>query len=92
MELQRRLGLEQSRLDAAEAVVKVVDTNLGKAPLSDLSVGRLREWLGGRVEIASLPDSLAAILATPGDAGFFDRWVALAGAVGTATPSTRPSA
>lgn len=91
LELQRRLGLESSKVVAAETIVKIIGVKLGKAPLRELSMDRLRTWISGEVSKEALPDPLAAILATPGDAIFFDRWVALVRVAGFA-PSNEADA
>lgn len=82
LDLQRCQGLDQARLLAAEQLVGAVTARMAGEPLRELSVERLRAIVGGTIALEALPSPFVAILAMPGDAVFFDRWIALAEAVG----------
>lgn len=82
LDLQRCLELEQTRLLAAEQLVGAVKAGMDGEILRELSVGRLRALIGRAIATEALPASVAAILAAPGEAVFFDRYVALAETVG----------
>lgn len=77
LEFQRLLGVDKAGCAAAERLVEVVRTNLGRAPLGDLSVDGLRRLIDGTIAIEALPAPIAAILSTSGDAVFFERWLAV---------------